>query len=278
MSDSVSIVITTFNDAKNLQATLASVREQLGIESPEVEVVVSDGGSTDATEAVVAAYSDIITTIDSRPDSGIYDGMNLGAALAKGEWLHFLNAGDTFAGPNCLLEWSSAIDSAPRETVWAVSRARHLHAHTFRPSLIANIPHTWWRHAFGLQSHCHQATWFRRSAFEAIGGYRIDRGLAGDFDLILRFGLISRPLEIPLPLIDYLGGGVSEVGSATIPGLMHAVRVDRLNLGAWTSAIDLAIARLVGWSVSARGRIGVARRRLTASRSLKRAHARRYPR
>ena len=261
MSSSVSIVITTFNDAKNLELTLASVREQLGIDSSDVEVVVSDGGSTDNTGSVLSDYLDVVTIADSRPDGGVYDGMNLGAALATREWLHFLNAGDTFINPTCLMTWKRAVESSTSEFAWVTSGAIHLHSHAMPPSRIRNLPHSWWRHALGVQPHCHQATWFRRSAFETLGGYAVNRGFAGDFDLILRAGLISRPLEIPAPLVYYLGGGMSELGAKRIPSLLHAIRVERMGLGPAAAAVDLTVAKAIGLTTTVRGRIGFTRRR-----------------
>lgn len=259
MSSSVSIVIATFNDAKNLTATLESVRQQSGINESDVQVIVSDGGSADDTPAVLAAYADVITNVDSRPDAGVYDGMNIGAGMATGEWLHFLNAGDTFTGPNCLSTWREAVDSDPVGHAWVISRAINLRSHSGPPVSIPSVPHSWWRHALGWQPHCHQATWFRRSVFEAMGGYTLDRGFAGDFDLILRFGLVSRPLEIPTPLISYLGGGMSEVGRAQIPGLQHTIRTDRLNLGRAAAALDFGVAKAVGKVNRLRGQVGAAR-------------------
>lgn len=264
MSSSVSIIIATYNDADNLAVTLASVHQQDGIGAPDVEVIISDGASTDGTPAVVEKFADVITFFDSRPDSGVYDAMNIGAERASMTWLHFLNAGDTFRDASSLTTWRSALDASQREQDWVVAGALNLRSHSAPAVPIPNVPHSWWLHAIGIQPHCHQATWFRRSLFEAVGGYTLRRGMAADYDLILQFGMIGRPLEIPVPIINYVGGGMSERGRSQIPGLLHAARVERLNLGVHAAAIDLAISKCVGWLNIIRRLIGSTRLHLSA--------------
>ena len=259
MSNELSIVIATYNDDVNLAATLQSVREQTAIDWRDVQVIVSDGGSTDRTQEVVRSFSDVIDIVDSRQDAGVYDGMNIGASLATGGWLHFLNAGDTFHSANSISEWKTAVDSSENNAAWIVSGAINLRSRTARPVRIPNLPHSWWRHAYGLQPHCHQATWFRRSIFETVGGYRLDAGFAADFDLILRFGVISPPLEVTTTLIDYLGGGLSEVRGAQIPELLHRIRVERLNFGHRAAAVDLGASKVIGRYNRMRRRVGAIR-------------------
>lgn len=55
-----------------------------------------DGGSSDDTAAIIQRYADRITYYVSEPDNGIYDAMNKGIKVATGEWINFMNSGDTF--------------------------------------------------------------------------------------------------------------------------------------------------------------------------------------
>lgn len=89
----ISIVTVVYNDKEALQETIESVIAQ---DYLNVEYIVIDGGSTDGTKDLLEKYDEHITYWISEPDRGIYDAMNKGAKLAKGTWVNFLNAGDTF--------------------------------------------------------------------------------------------------------------------------------------------------------------------------------------
>lgn len=226
----ITIVVVTYNAAEHLPLTISSIIEQDSLPSPEIEILLIDGGSTDQTLDIASA-SELFARIVSEPDHGIYDAMNKGASLATGTWLHFLNAGDAFADSAALGRVIMAISSEPSgKTTWAVSGAQNLRAGKSSPTVIRNLPHVWWKHSLGLQPHCHQATWFKRRTFLESGGYSLNFSTAGDFDLIMRFGLLTIPLQIDEILINYLGGGVSQVSPRQTALLQHAVRSERLML------------------------------------------------
>src|SRR5512139_2191450 len=93
MKPLVSVVTVCYNAAGTIAATLDSVRAQTW---RPLESVVVDGGSKDGTLDIVARYADVTGTVVSEPDGGIYDAMNKGIDLARGDILHFLNADDSF--------------------------------------------------------------------------------------------------------------------------------------------------------------------------------------
>ncbi len=93
MKPLVSVITVCFNAAGTIQATLDSVRSQTW---RPIESVVVDGASSDGTQEIVASYGDIVGAVISERDEGIYDAMNKGVGLARGEIIHFLNADDCF--------------------------------------------------------------------------------------------------------------------------------------------------------------------------------------
>ncbi len=89
----VTVVTVVINDPDGLRKTLQSVSEQT---YENREHIIIDGGSETPTLNVIKNYEDRIDYWISEPDEGIYDAMNKGVEAAKGEWVIFMNAGDTF--------------------------------------------------------------------------------------------------------------------------------------------------------------------------------------
>jgi glycosyltransferase involved in cell wall biosynthesis len=96
---SISIVTVCRNAAMVLDKTIQSVLNQT---DKDFEYLIIDGLSTDSTARIVAKYSDRVAVFLSERDNGIYDAMNKGVALASGEFVLFMNAGDVFENPNVL--------------------------------------------------------------------------------------------------------------------------------------------------------------------------------
>ena len=95
----VSVVTVVFNDAANIRATMESFFQQT---CDEKEYVVVDGGSTDGTAEIIAQYADRLHFWCSEPDEGMYDAMNKGIAHCDGDWICFLNSGDSFVSARSL--------------------------------------------------------------------------------------------------------------------------------------------------------------------------------
>ena len=87
----ISIIIPTYNASKTLSVALESILEQ---SFNDYEILIIDGLSTDHTVELAKGYQDERIKIISEKDSGIYDAMNKGIRLAKGEWLYFLGSDD----------------------------------------------------------------------------------------------------------------------------------------------------------------------------------------
>ena len=88
-----SIITVTYNAEAVLEDTIQSVISQT---YHHVEYIIVDGASKDSTLSIIDRYRDRITRIVSEPDKGLYDAMNKGIRLATGDYLCFLNAGDSF--------------------------------------------------------------------------------------------------------------------------------------------------------------------------------------
>ena len=97
----ISIVTVVYNCEDTIENTLISILSQ---SYEHKELIVVDGKSTDNTLSIVKKYKDKISIIISEHDSGIYDAMNKGVKYVKGDWVCFMNSGDTFYNSNVLTE------------------------------------------------------------------------------------------------------------------------------------------------------------------------------
>lgn len=94
-----SIITVCFNAAGSIRRTLSSVAEQT---CRLFEYIVVDGGSSDSTTEIVSNAGIPQLRLVSEKDNGIYDAMNKGLSMATGEYVIFLNAGDSFHSPDTL--------------------------------------------------------------------------------------------------------------------------------------------------------------------------------
>lgn len=107
---SISIITINRNNASGLKATIDSVLTQT---SQDFEYIIVDGASADkSVEIVKAATENHEIKWISEPDSGIYNAMNKGVRMATGDYVIFLNSGDTFANEKVLEEIQPLLDGS----------------------------------------------------------------------------------------------------------------------------------------------------------------------
>ena len=87
-----SIITVTYNASLWIERTVRSVVSQT---YPNIEYIIIDGNSTDGTLDLIKKCQSSLTHWVSEPDKGLYDAMNKGLKLASGDYIWFINAGDT---------------------------------------------------------------------------------------------------------------------------------------------------------------------------------------
>lgn len=88
----LSIITINYNNKAGLQKTIDSVVAQTW---RDFEWIVIDGGSTDGSKELIEQYQQHFAYWCSEPDKGVYNAMNKGIEKAKGEYLNFMNSGDS---------------------------------------------------------------------------------------------------------------------------------------------------------------------------------------
>jgi glycosyltransferase involved in cell wall biosynthesis len=188
-----SIITCTWNSAATLADTLASVQGQT---CRDVEHIFVDGGSTDATLDMIAAYPGRKRLLRD-VTGGISRAMNQGIEAARGEFVAHLHSDDYYASADVL---ATVAERFARERVdWVFGTVQVLKDGELIPPY-AMLPFTFRSLAAGRASVPHPAVFIRRSAFGRVGMF--DEGLkyAMDIDLWLRLGQVARPATVPRPL------------------------------------------------------------------------------
>jgi glycosyltransferase involved in cell wall biosynthesis len=111
-----SIITATFNARNALLVTARSLQEQT---CQNFEWIIVDGASTDDTLAVVRGFGDLVTTMVSEPDTGIYNAWNKVLPHLRGEWVLFFGAGDVLYETDTLAKVLDALDKLPLTTTTA---------------------------------------------------------------------------------------------------------------------------------------------------------------
>ena len=115
----VSIITATFNSEKTLQDTLDSVLRQ---DYRDIEHIIVDGESTDATVDMIRAYASKTTSYSvkwvSEKDRGIYDAMNKGIAMATGDVVGILNSDDYFTSNDIVSKLAKPFEDDTLEAVY----------------------------------------------------------------------------------------------------------------------------------------------------------------
>ena len=107
-SPKISVITVTYNCEDTIEYTLLSLKQQL---YKDYELIIVDGGSTDSTLKIIHEFDDIVNVMISEKDNGIYDAMNKGIKMSKGEFIFFLNAGDILYDNNVLVKVSESMDN-----------------------------------------------------------------------------------------------------------------------------------------------------------------------
>lgn len=200
-----SIITVTYNAATTLPRTLTSVKEQtFGL----FEHIIIDGESSDGTVELARNAGIPNLLLHSGKDAGIYDAMNKGLGMASGEYVIFLNAGDTFHAPSTLEKIADTIMDndfpgvvyGQTDIVDAEGRKlgeRHLRApseltiNSFREGMVV----------------CHQAFVVLR---RITGEYDLKYRFSADYDWCINCLQHSRHnIYIDDVLIDYLSEGMT---------------------------------------------------------------------
>lgn len=206
----ITVVTVVFNGAKTLEYTIRSVIEQT---YENVEHIIIDGGSTDGTLEILHNYAESIDYWMSEKDAGIYDAMNKGIALARGDYIGMLNSDDYFSDPSALEKIVSRLKASDVDVVFScldivypdnLDRVMRKYRVSSLSSFMLRI---------GMMPP-HPTFYCKKSCYEKAGLYRTDYRIAADFEMIARL-LIKQQVSwkfIDETTVKMRSGGLSSSG------------------------------------------------------------------
>lgn len=200
-----SIITICYNAEATLERTIQSVLAQT---YPNVEYIVVDGASKDNTLAIINRYRPQLGKVVSEPDKGLYDAMNKGIGLATGDYLCFLNAGDTFFSANTLQEMVATLpaDKQP-DVIYGETALVDAEGHFVRMRRLQAPEVLTWRSFRQGMLVCHQAFFARR---ELVPLYDLQYRFSADFDWCIRIMKQSHLLHnTHQTLVNYLDEGLT---------------------------------------------------------------------
>lgn len=215
------IVTCTFNAEHELQRTLDSVFRQ---SYADVEHLILDGLSRDRSVEMAQTYrqrSDEARTghevvVCSERDSGLYDAMNKGIARATGDYIVFLNAGDTFPSEATLEHIAHSIGDGEAlpgviygDTDIVNDEGRFLRHRRLQPP--AKLT---WRSFRNGMLVCHQA-FYALTTLAKDNPYNLNYRFSADVDWCIRVMKEAERRHLTLKNVDevvvnYLDGGMTE--------------------------------------------------------------------
>lgn len=190
----VSIIIPVFNEASRLGRTLRCLQR---LDPPAYEIMVVDGGSTDATVAIATQHQATVITI---PQRGRAAQMNVGAEVATGEILCFVH-GDTLVPDDLVTAVRQTLSNSAiagggfisvmagaQTTRWGVTLHNALKTY-YAPLLFR--PYRFFRDGLRVLFG-DQVIFCRRQDFWACGGFDVTLPIMEDADLCLRLSQLGR--------------------------------------------------------------------------------------
>ena len=183
MQPPITIVTLSFNQAAFLADAIESV---LGQNYPALDYVIVDPGSTDGSREIIARYEGRLRVLLD-PDKGPADGLNKGFAAATGAIFGYINADDLML-PGALETVARHFAEQPRADAILgngvlIDRAgvKRRNVQTSRFSLKSV--------GLGAMTFCQQGHYFRREAFERVGGFNVANRTSWDVELLVDMGL-----------------------------------------------------------------------------------------
>ncbi|MEM7086973.1 MAG: glycosyltransferase family 2 protein [Bacteroidota bacterium] len=172
----ITVITVNYNNGAGLRQTIESVLEQ---NYDGLEYIVVDGASTDDSVEIIKQYQSQLSLWISEPDTGVYQAMNKGIRKANGDYLLFLNSGDTLYNAE-VLKWVGEKIQGNKDIYYG-----NLMFHSNNDSFVRNYPKQLRFSYFLKRSLPHPGSFIKRTLFERLFYYSEDYRIVSDWEFFL---------------------------------------------------------------------------------------------
>lgn len=204
----ISIITVCRNVGEAIGETIESILTQT---YTNIELIVIDGASTDNTVEVIKQYENKLARWISEPDKGIYDAMNKGLRIASGEWVSFMNVGDSFADDNVLK--SIFYDAKIPDNIKLIGG----NTNNFFPDGHIEVHHATSAESIKYQiPFSHQACFTRRELDRSSGAFQFDLRykIAADYNLF--YNIYYKYGVEAIKVVDFSIANYKQEGSTSL--------------------------------------------------------------
>jgi len=239
-----SVVIPTYNRAPLLKDALDSVFSQ---KFTDYEVIVVDDGSTDGTLEMLKRFGDKIKVL-TQQNSGPGTARNLGAGVAKGEYLAFLDSDDIWF-PWTLETFSVLINKFGNPAILLAKEQEYLNNDIFVSEEQLSIEFNYYPIFINASSSGYSfgagMAVIRRGDFNNVGGFDARFTNAEDWDLLLRMGTALGFVKIINPVtLGYFRSPSSMTGNVFNSYIGSKLLISREKKGEYSGGLRYRYQRL----------------------------------
>ena len=211
----LSIITINRNNAAGLEKTMRSVAAQTFV---DFEYVVIDGASTDESVKVIrsleASFGGRLKWV-SEPDKGIYNAMNKGIGMASGDYLQFLNSGDSLVSDNVTMRMTGALKDNEFPPILYGNMLKDMpDGRILRDKGFAGKPISFL--GFYTGSLNHPSSYIKKSLFEKYGRYDENLKIVSDWKWFLQAIILGgeKPVYADMDVTLFDMNGISEKNKA----------------------------------------------------------------
>jgi glycosyltransferase involved in cell wall biosynthesis len=207
MTPFFSIITVVFNRALTIDRAISSLHSQ---SFRNYEHIIIDGGSTDGTLGILNKYKSENTIIVSEPDKGIYDAINKGINLSKGDFIGLLHSDDFYPNKIILAEVHDQITKQGLDVIYGDAKYLKEGSLTIFRNYRSN-DFSYKSLRFGNML-AHTTLFVKRSVYGRVGLYDPNYKIAGDFEFICRlFKDNPKAYYLNKTLMMMADGGISNL-------------------------------------------------------------------
>jgi len=240
----VSVITAVYNGEKYLEETIQSIVNQT---YENIEYIIIDGGSSDGTVDIIKKYEDKIDYWVSKKDDGIYDAMNKGLEVTKGEYISILNADDYYTSDAISLSIEKIIKT---KCDYSIANVEYVKS----GGIIRAIYPLEENYIYQEMPYPHVSAVISSKVYKDVGFFDTSFRIAGDHDMAVRIHMQGyKACYVDKVIAQLEEGGISSGVESNKESLGVAIKNGKNKINAWatyfTQLLKISIVKILPFSL-----------------------------